>query len=95
MGVGYELFWTLNPKSLSPFIKAFSLKQKYDDSMAWQSGMYIRMAVASCFDKNTKYPNAPILKDATIVAETDAEKIKRKFMERAEILNMRFEKGGE
>lgn len=93
MGVDYELFWTLNPKSLAPFVRAFSLKQKYDDRLAWSSGVYIRMAIASNFGKQVKYPQHPFLETATVVeVDTEAQQqlIKDKFMIRMKELNSRF-----
>lgn len=97
IGVNYEQFWTLNPKSLSPFVKAFVLKQQYDDMNAWSQGRYIMLAVASLFDKKTKYPTKPFLNSIDSNGnpkETKQEEIKRKFMERMEIINTRFV-GGE
>ena len=61
IGVDYKLFWKLNPKTLSPFIKAFELKQKHDDHLAWQQGAYIRMAILSSMDTKNKYPEKPML----------------------------------
>lgn len=91
IGVDYDLFWTLNPKSLSPFIKAFDLKQKYDDTVAWQQGYYIRMAIASCFDKNAKYPSKP-LGNKEKDSEMDNEEIKRRFLAHANMINRQFGK---
>jgi len=45
IGVEYDLFWRLNPKSLTPFVKAFSMKAKYEDSLAWTMGMPSRPMV--------------------------------------------------
>ena len=92
MGVDYNLFWVLDPKGLSPFIKAFSLRQKYEDSMAWQQGLYIRMAVASCLDKSSKYPVKPMLaeKEKEETPEQVQERMKRNFMNHAMLLNARF-----
>lgn len=59
IGVDYYLFWELNPKELAPFIKAFELKQKYDDSMAWNIGDYVRMAIGDAFSKRDVYPKNP------------------------------------
>lgn len=103
IGVDYELFWTLNPKTLSPFIKAFSLRQQYDDTLAWNNGRYIALAIASNFSKEQKYPRQPLLKDRNVdeilkpkseeeKAKESQEEIKRKFMERMNILNHRFGK---
>lgn len=94
MGVDYELFWTLNPNSLTPFVKAFELKQKYEDVISWREGLYIRMAIVSCLDKNAKYPKKPMLDnvDFSKRKESPQEELKRKFLERMEILNTRFGK---
>ncbi len=93
IGVDYDLFWTLNPKSLSPFIKAFELKQKYDDAMAWRSGAYIKMAIASSLAKGNKYPTKPF--SDTGSREMTPQEIKEKMMANAEIINARLvAKGG-
>lgn len=93
MGVNYELFWTLNPKSLVPFTKAFALKQKYDDSMAWKNGAYIRMAIASCLNKSAKYPTKPLMDDQGD-KPMSPEEIKRRVMAQAQLINSRFKKEG-
>ena len=96
MGVNYDLFWTLNPKSLTPFIKAFILKQKYDDTLAWKQGAYIKMAIASSFGKNSKYPQKPLLEDSKLVPKTIEEKrkeMKDKMMGRMNLINKKFGKG--
>jgi hypothetical protein len=93
MGVDYELFWKLNPKSLSPFVKAFSLKQKYQDTMAWQSGQYIKLAITSSFNKESKYPNKPFMSvEKEKPAVCDSEAIKSRMFSQMEILNKRFRK---
>ena len=90
IGVDYELFWVLNPKSLSPFVKAFNLKQKQDDFMAWQYGKYVKMAIVSSLDKNTKYPTKPFLDS---VGVDPYEDMKKRILDRVEVLNSRFDKG--
>lgn len=86
IGVPYDLFWELNPKSLTPFIKAFSLKQKQLDYNMWLQGMYIQKAVGSNLSKECKYPNKPftMLKEKT---EMDILEIKSRFIKHARILN--------
>lgn len=91
MGVDYELFWTLNPKSLSPFVKAFELKQKYHDFMAWNMGNYILEAIASSMSKNAKYPSKPHSEKSKDVAMTSDE-IKERVRLRAIAINSRFGK---
>lgn len=93
IGVDYDLFWTLNPKSLSPFVKAFSLKEDYDNTLAWSQGLYIRMAIASCLDKKSKYPEKPLgrkKKDEPM----STEEIKARMMAQMGLINQRFRKEG-
>ena len=59
IGVNYELFWTLDPHSLSPFVKAFELQNNHNDVQSWRLGMYIQSAIASVLDKKVKYPEEP------------------------------------
>jgi hypothetical protein len=86
IGVDYDLFWKLNPKSLEPFIKAFSLKQKYDDTVAWYSGMYVKMAIASSFNKSAKYPSVPMTSEK-VEYEMPQEVIKSRFLKHMEAIN--------
>jgi hypothetical protein len=95
MGVGYDLFWTLNPKSLTPFVKAFSFeiefKQKYDDWVAWQSGIYVKLAIASSLGKDVKYLERPMLHEAEKKKSTEnVNPIKEHMLERMAKLNRRF-----
>lgn len=94
IGVDYELFWELNPKTLAPFIKAFSLKQKYDDTVAWQHGYYVLSAIACSFGKNKKYPDAPVFSKEVINEDSEkrAQILKQRFMKHAQLLNSKFGK---
>ena len=46
-----DLFWTLNPKRLHPYIEADKLKQEKRDAEMWRMGMYVQNAVAVAVDK--------------------------------------------
>lgn len=92
IGVDYDFFWTLNPKSLTPFIKAFDLKKKYDDEVAWTHGIYVQRAVASVLSKEVKYPNKPLMSCTSIKHELSAEEIKEKMLIKMKIINSRFGK---
>lgn len=89
MGVDYELFWSLDPNTLSPFIKAFSIKVKRGDYERWQLGIYVRTAITSAMDKKSKYPNKPIFSD-DIREKTEEERmleIRERFIAHATMLN--------
>lgn len=90
IGVDYDLFWSLNPESLAPFIKAFKMKIDYDNRMVWQTGAYIKMAISSSFNKNVKYPKEPPTVEKREVTQ---EEIMARFMNHVEMINSRF-KGG-
>lgn len=97
MGVEYDLFWTLNPKSLTPFIRAFELKNEYEDRLMWQNGLYVRMAIATLFDKKAKYPEQPLsvpkrVVDEEVESNYKMNKIKRAMLERMTIVNHQLEK---
>lgn len=94
IGVDYDLFWTLNPKSLTPFIKAFELKKQYDDSISWLNGVYVQMAVASLLDKKSHYPKKPLLQENNKQKsiEMTPEEIKERMMRKMELLNQQFGK---
>lgn len=91
MGVEYDLFWTLNPKSLDPFVKAFSMKQKYDNICSWRDGLYIRMAMASILDKSVSYPSKPMGEEVELTPQERSLQIRQKVMERMIVVNSRFE----
>lgn len=93
IGVDYDLFWTLNPKSLSPFIKAFTMKEEYDDSFAWRLGAYIKLAVVSSLGNEAKYPEKPFMQ-APVKRDMTPDEIKEKMMRSAEIINSRLETKG-
>lgn len=94
MGVDYDLFWKLNPKSLKPFVKAFELKQKYDDEMNWMQGLYIRHAIASAMNKKAEYPKQPIGYNVSKKTKpiNNGNEIREKFLTQMKVINNRFKK---
>jgi len=91
IGVDYDLFWTLNPKSLSPFIKAFKLRREYDSALAWELGVYVKLAITSSFNKGSKYPTAPFGSESPNENKVaSSAEIKSKFLHHMELLNSRF-----
>jgi hypothetical protein len=91
IGVDYDLFWTLNPKTMQPFIKAFKLSQENKNAEAWLNGVYIRLAIASVFGKNSPYPKQPIkdFKEKSVSPEEG----KARMFKIMEVINSRFGKG--
>ena len=68
IGVPYETFWSLNPKTLKPFFEAYQIRSKREaelkgseiDISAWSVGLYVRNAIVSAFEKSVQYPQKPI-----------------------------------
>jgi len=93
IGVDYDLFWRLNPKSLSPFIKAFTLSRERESYTSWEIGKYVQIAIASAFNTKTKYPEQPFgVKTANKPKpdELPMEEIKARFLNQMELMNTRF-----
>lgn len=67
IGVDYSIFWTLNPKKLESFAKAFKQKTEFEfkrkkeeiNFSAWLNGIYFGEAVSALFNKRCKYPKEP------------------------------------
>jgi len=62
--VAYELFWTLNPQKLKPFIKAYELEnQQWSEKVnitAWLNGFYITRAIAAVLSEDNPYFETPL-----------------------------------
>lgn len=58
-GIPWETFWELNPKIMLIYQDEYLKKLEKEDYNAWTLGLYVRTAIASCFDKKTEYPNKP------------------------------------
>jgi len=68
IGVDYHTFWTLTPKKLEPFIKAYHKKREFEmecfcekaNFTAWLEGIYFARAIAINFSKDIQYFEKPI-----------------------------------
>ena len=68
LGISEELFWTLNPKRLHPYLEAEKLIQEKRDAEMWRMGMYVYNAVQTAVDNvingrksQAKYMDKPLL----------------------------------
>lgn len=66
--------------------------------VAWNSGIYIRLAIASTLDKNSRYPTRPMLdsrkQEILDTPEIKQKRIKDKFVAMIPIINARIRGGG-
>ena len=51
LGISEELFWTLSPSRLYPYLEADKRKQEKRDLEMWRMGFYVQNAVAVAIDK--------------------------------------------
>lgn len=68
LGMTEELFWTLNPKRLQPYLEAYKIQQERRDAEMWRMGMYIYDAVRAATENvlagrksQLRYMDKPIL----------------------------------
>ena len=59
MGIGYDVFWTLNPRKLNVMLEGYKLRKKVKDEQSWMLGGYVFQAVSVSLGnafrkKNTK-----------------------------------------
>ena len=68
LGISEELFWTLNPRRIQPYLEADKRKQEKRDLEMWRMGFYVQNAVAVAIDKvlngrksSLEYMDKPLL----------------------------------
>lgn len=63
-GIAADIFWELNPKIMylyqEEYIREKEEEIKMMDAAAYYQGLYVQQAIASCFDKKSKYPKKPL-----------------------------------
>lgn len=55
----YEQYWEQPPILVKYYRQAHELKIEEQNQKMWVQGLYIKSAIVSTFDKNTKYPDKP------------------------------------
>jgi len=98
IGVDYDLFWSLNPRKLQPFVKSFKMKQKikteYINFQTWLQGIYFGKALVASLDKNQEYFKEPIDFQKIKEQKSQEELMAMKFEAWAIAFNQSLEKGG-
>lgn len=57
MGIGYDEFWTLNPRKLNVIINGYRLKREIEDEQDWLLGGYVFQAVSVAMSNAFKKKN--------------------------------------
>ena len=98
IGVDYDLFWSLNPRKLQPFVKSFKMKQKikteYINFQTWLQGIYFGKALVASLDKNQEYFKEPIDFQKIKEQKSQEESMAMKFEAWSIAFNQSLEKGG-
>lgn len=97
LGISEELFWTLNPKRLHPYLEAEKLIQEKRDAEMWRMGMYVYNAVQAAVDNvingrksQAKYMDKPLLEQYK-EAKQEVELTEDEKMRQVEALFMSLE----
>lgn len=102
MGMSEELFWTMNPTKIKPYVEAERKKDIKHDYWNWMLGAYVKSSIASALDKHNKYSDKPYLEkaederviDGSELSEAEQEIERHKLMA-AMGFNMDLLKGGQ
>lgn len=98
IGVDYDLFWSLNPRKLQPFVESFKMKQKieieYINYQTWLQGIYFGKALVASLDKNQEYFKEPIDFQKIKEQKSQEELMAMKFEAWSIAFNQSLEKGG-
>lgn len=88
--MNYEQFWNDCPEIYYDYEEAYLDTLRERDMFQWQFGIYVRNAVASCLDKNAKYPQEPIFYPRQR-QETNEDIMLNKFKAMVSKVNRKFE----
>ena len=100
MGVSYEEFWTLNPRKMKAYERAFRIRRKHEDANMWIMGAYVTEAlgvvIGNSFGKGRKleYRKQPFSEDIVDYSNlTEEEKIEKtnQFFGVLELMKTNFE----
>lgn len=89
IGISEEKFWTLNPHTIKPYTKAFTMCQERKDIDMWRMGIYVQSAVTVAVDHclNGKKARSEYISEAILVThnkEIQAEVSKKERIKNAE-----------
>lgn len=86
LGIGYHEFWSMNPRGINTFIKAYDERMKLRDAEMWHMGKYVSLAVADSIaatfggdDFKPIYPERPMMDDSLSEEELEQKRIEREI----------------
>lgn len=104
MGIGYNEFWTLNPRKLKVYTEGYKLKRKVHDEEQWLLGGYVYGAVSAAIGNVLRKKNQksqtyfdliekPFFKDMASedIPEEEKQKYINAFMAQLHVMQNNFE----
>lgn len=88
-GMSYDEFWNESIDRLAAYWQAHQFAVESRNQELWLQGVYIRDAIASCFNKKAKYPEKPHRITAMTEAEKEAENKKKVDRFREQLLEIK------
>lgn len=80
IGINDKDFWHLTMRELNAYIEAYKIKQREQDVLNWQLGMYYKIALSNALDEGfngkkakSSYPDEPIFSQEIEIVEEEIE----------------------
>lgn len=77
-GIEYKQFFHYTPFAINKIIDAYNSQKKedyeYSQYLSWLNGLYVQCAIASCFNKGSKYPENPLEQNGIDLSNPDTAK---------------------
>lgn len=100
IGVEESRFWTLNPRLLQPYIKAYRIKKREENSMLYVQGRYfldaLLCSVGNMFKSKTskpfEYPKEPysLFEEKIQLSEDEIKKQREQFVMSLKVMQSNF-----
>lgn len=97
-GMSEKEFLHSTLKEIEIRIKQYKKEKEYHakelEYQAWLTGLYVQNAIASCFDKKSKYPKNPLEEETTLqdieLTEDQADFYRDQFLKRLQRMEKKF-----
>lgn len=100
IGIDETQFWSMNPRRLKPYTKAYNMQKQSENTMAYIQGMYfveaLRCTIGNMFSKKSskplEYPKEPyrLFEGERDLTEHDIEKQRENLVARLKIMQSNF-----
>ena len=94
IGMSYEDYWFGDPDMAKFYKEADKFRRRTRNEEMWLQGAYFARAIATSFDKKSKYPEKPfdIFPKTAIEKQAEAEAERKKIIEHFTLLKQNWER---